>query len=76
MTKLLGEPRFNFVGELKVDGLAVALTYVNGQLSTGATRGDGFRGEDITQNLRTIRSVPPPAPQSGVGRLSIQGRFS
>jgi DNA ligase (NAD+) len=44
--------------ELKLDGLAVSLTYVNGVLSRAATRGDGTTGEDITANIRTIRSVP------------------
>ncbi len=48
----------DYVCELKVDGLAVSLTYANGVLQTGATRGDGFAGEDITQNLRTIRAIP------------------
>lgn len=43
---------------LKVDGVAVALHYAKGRFQTGATRGDGSRGDDITQNLRTIRSVP------------------
>ena len=47
ISKLLNQAAFNFVGEHKIDGLAVALTYVNGQLTTGATRGDGFRGENI-----------------------------
>ena len=56
--KLVGERPFDFVCEHKIDGLAIALTYVNGQLTTGATRGDGFRGENITQNLRTVRSIP------------------
>jgi DNA ligase (NAD+) len=46
------------VVEPKVDGLAVSLTYRDGVLETGATRGDGVTGEDITQNIRTIRSVP------------------
>ncbi|HEY90393.1 MAG TPA: NAD-dependent DNA ligase LigA, partial [Dehalococcoidia bacterium] len=53
--RLLGEERFDLVCEHKIDGLAVALTYVDGQLTTGATRGDGFNGENITQNLRTVR---------------------
>jgi len=57
-TKLLKLARFDIVCEHKIDGLAVALIYSNGQLVTGATRGDGFRGENITQNLRTIRTIP------------------
>jgi DNA ligase (NAD+) len=47
-----------YVSELKIDGAALALTYENGVLTRGATRGDGVTGEDITQNVRTIRSIP------------------
>lgn len=47
-----------YVSELKIDGSAIALTYQNGILVRGATRGDGVMGEDITQNVRTIRSIP------------------
>ncbi|MUL34995.1 DNA ligase (NAD(+)) LigA [Gloeocapsopsis sp. AAB1 = 1H9] len=47
-----------YVCELKIDGSALALTYENGVLVRGATRGDGITGEDITQNVRTIRSIP------------------
>ncbi|OGO31623.1 MAG: DNA ligase (NAD(+)) LigA [Chloroflexi bacterium RBG_16_56_11] len=56
--RLIGDTPLDFVGEHKIDGLAVALTYVDGRFNTGATRGDGYRGENITQNLRTIRSIP------------------
>jgi DNA ligase (NAD+) len=56
--KLIGNRPFDFVCEHKIDGLAIALTYENGRFVTGATRGDGYRGENITQNLRTIRSIP------------------
>jgi DNA ligase (NAD+) len=55
---LLENERFDMVCEPKIDGLAVALVYENGSFVQGATRGDGLRGENITQNLRTIRSVP------------------
>lgn len=59
--RFLGMPyqqRIEYVAELKIDGLAVSLTYQNGVLVTGATRGDGLQGEDITQNLRTIHAIP------------------
>lgn len=49
---------FEYVCELKIDGSALALTYENGVLVRGVTRGDGVAGEDITQNIRTIRTVP------------------
>ena len=56
-----------------MDGLAIALTYVNGQFVRGATRGDGFRGEDITQNLRTIRSIPLSVPKDAPPRFEVRG---
>ena len=55
---LLEGAGFNMVCELKIDGLAVALTYEDGRLARGATRGDGIHGEDVTSNLRTIKSIP------------------
>ena len=55
----LGENRgVEYVCELKIDGSALALTYENGVLIRGVTRGDGVSGEDITQNVKTIRSIP------------------
>ena len=66
---------FAMVCEPKIDGLAIALTYEAGQLTRAATRGDGLRGEDVTLNVRTIKSVPlvlqagaPPPP-----RMEVRG---
>jgi DNA ligase (NAD+) len=56
--KLAGTNSVNYYCELKYDGVAVALTYQDGVLVSGATRGDGVQGEDITSNLRTIKSIP------------------
>ena len=55
-------PDAHYVVELKVDGLSVALEYENGLFVRGATRGDGRVGEDVTENLRTIRSIPMRLP--------------
>ena len=56
--ELLGDGSPTYVVELKIDGVAVALRYRDGGLVQGATRGDGMQGDDITSNLRTIRSLP------------------
>ena len=57
-SELLEIEEFEFVCELKIDGLAISCTYENGVLTRAATRGDGIRGEDVTANVRTIRTVP------------------
>ena len=72
LERILPDTEFAFVTEPKVDGLAVALTYVDGQLARGATRGDGSVGEDVTANLRTVRNVPLRLmAQDGVGTPSV-----
>ncbi|MEN9302617.1 MAG: hypothetical protein RL264_1046 [Bacteroidota bacterium] len=64
LKKAVGE-NLEFVCELKYDGVAIGLRYENGQLSRAVTRGDGEQGEDVTTNVRTIRSIP----------LSLHGNF-
>ncbi len=56
--RFAGGSELTFVVEPKIDGLAVAVTYVDGRFDHGATRGDGFVGENISENLRTVRTIP------------------
>jgi len=73
ISKLIGGEKLDFTCEHKIDGLAVALTYVGGKLTTGATRGDGLRGEDITQNLKTVRSIPLSVSGDAPPRFEVRG---
>ena len=61
------------VCELKIDGLAVSLTYENRVLVTAATRGDGTEGEDVTHNVRTIRNIPLVLPVGAPDYLEVRG---
>ncbi len=69
----LGLSEFELVVEPKMDGLAVALVYRDRRLHTGSTRGDGYRGEDITVNLKTIRSIPLSVPASAPEHFEVRG---
>jgi DNA ligase (NAD+) len=71
--KALGREEVGYVCELKIDGLAINLTYEDGRFVQGATRGDGFTGEDVTANLRTIRSIPLTLREPLVGRIDVRG---
>lgn len=67
----LGVDELTYVCELKIDGLAVSLRYENGLFTQGATRGDGTTGEDITSNLKTIRSIPLKIDESST--IEVRG---
>jgi len=67
------DPPVDYVAELKIDGLSIALTYTDGRLIRGATRGDGSRGEDVTINVRTIRAIPLSLRDGPAGTIEIRG---
>src|SRR6267142_2991770 len=69
----LGDAPVAYVAELKIDGLSIALTYEDGSLRRGATRGDGTRGEDVTANVRTIRAIPLALRGGPAGRVEVRG---
>ncbi len=69
----LSEEVIEYVCELKIDGLAVSLKYEKGFLTKGATRGDGTKGDDVTNNLKTIRSIPLKATDSSLKNFEVRG---
>jgi len=72
--KWLSNEPVEYVVELKIDGLGVALLYEDGVLVRGATRGDGMRGEDVTSNIRTVRSIPLKLREnSKIKRSEVRG---
>src|SRR5512133_2989893 len=69
--ELSGRKDVDYVCELKLDGMSVALIYENGKLARGVTRGDGTTGEDITLNVRTVRSIPLAFPAEKLKKAGI-----
>ena len=73
---ILPEALFTYVCELKIDGLAMALTYERGKLVMGATRGDGIEGEDVTANVRTVQDVPHTLTGANIpARVEVRGEI-
>ena len=62
--KIIPADKISYVAELKIDGLGISVFYRNGKFAQAITRGDGFRGDDVTANVKTIRSFPLSIPQS------------
>src|SRR3954468_5837433 len=73
--ELTGRTDVEFVCELKLDGMSLALTYTAGHLDKGVTRGDGYVGEDVTTNVRTIRSVPLSVGKEVLKKAGIPANF-
>jgi len=73
--KLLGEQPVAFVAELKIDGLAIALRYEKGVFVSGGTRGDGSVGENVSPNLRTVRSIPLRLRGGPPSRFDVRGEI-
>lgn len=77
--RFAGTSEIEFVTEPKIDGLAIAITYVNGRMHHAATRGDGFVGDDITRNIRAIKSIPThlhtPTMVPMPGTIEVRGEI-
>src|SRR6478736_785717 len=73
--ELSGRKDVDYVCELKLDGMSLALTYEDGRLVRGVTRGDGTTGEDVTLNVRTVRSVPLSIPKDSLKKAGLPASF-
>jgi DNA ligase (NAD+) len=73
--ELTGRSDVDYICELKLDGMSLALVYENGKLARGVTRGDGSVGEDVTLNVRTVRSIPLSIPHEKLKKAGIPVNF-
>src|ERR1700756_3328058 len=73
--ELTGRRDVDYVCELKLDGMSLALTYEDGKLARGVTRGDGTTGEDVTLNVRTVRSIPLSIPKERLKKAGVPVDF-
>ncbi len=71
----VGKDSIEYVCELKIDGLAVSLIYENGYFAKGATRGDGTKGDDVTANLKTIKSIPLKVFHKSLKNFEVRGEI-
>ncbi|MBU6325673.1 MAG: NAD-dependent DNA ligase LigA, partial [Bacteroidetes bacterium] len=75
IAKALGGEHYEYICELKVDGLAISIFYEEGKLVQAVTRGDGVQGDDVTENVRTIRSLPKQLHGSFPSSFEIRGEI-
>ena len=73
--KVLGEVPLEYTCELKYDGASISITYENGKLKRAVTRGDGFQGDDVTNNIKTIKSIPIKLKGNYPERFDIRGEI-
>jgi DNA ligase (NAD+) len=72
---ILENRKYEYICELKFDGIAISLIYKGGRLITGATRGDGFKGDEVTQNIKTIRSIPLSVSNGRIKDFEVRGEI-
>lgn len=73
--KVLGEVALSYTCELKYDGASISITYENGKLKRAVTRGDGFQGDDVTNNIKTIRSIPLELKGDFPDKFDVRGEI-
>ena len=75
LQKILGSSAVSYTCELKYDGASISITYENGKLTQALTRGDGFQGDEVTQNIKTIKSIPLQLQGDFPKKLTIRGEI-